>query len=250
MPKLFTYGDSFTDYLWSTWADIIAKNFSYKLEQKGVRGCGNNFIYFRLKEDIRLGLIKPLDHVMVMWSYFNRVSDIKNYNTFTAIKETHDPLKQEKNSYDSCQMIIEVEKLLLDKQIDYDFLSWLPIPKQSDRFLKQNLLKPIKPSFIEIVYKNNWMSKIDRAIKFDETKMSKFFKKHLYRLAEKKNISVIQLIRQQSVSNPKLEAIFDLHPTPLHHLEYLQIVYPNIIWNPNLIAEIHQENQQVLSKIW
>jgi len=248
LPKLLTYGCSFTDYDWSTWANILAKNFNYKLEQKGRQGCGNNFIAYRIKEDIQDKLITSADRVRIMWCYFNRISDIKGPHTFSSIPETHNPIKKEKNARDNCKIIIETEKILLDNGIDYDFLSWLPLPKNSDKFLKEKLVKTIKPPVYTVVFKDSWMSRTDRAIRIDN-ETPKLLTKRLYQFAKQKNISIIELIRNHSPHH-KLEPFYDLHPTPLHHLEYLQSIYPDLSWDPELIAEINRENQEVLSKVW
>lgn len=51
MNRLFTFGCSFTNYMWPTWADILAIEFdSYR--NWGRIGAGNHFIFYSLLECI------------------------------------------------------------------------------------------------------------------------------------------------------------------------------------------------------
>ena len=245
MPKLFAYGCSFTDYRWSTWANILAKNLDHKLVQKGRQGCGNNFIHYRIKQDIESKSIRPQDKVRIMWCYPNRISKIIDYENFEPTPETFDPKKQKQNLIQSCNQIVEIEGLLLNNNIDYDFFCWLPDIKNE----KLALYKPLKPSVYEIVFNNDWMSRLDRAIDLSGELVPKIIRKNITTKAKQKNLSFVEYIRSQPL-DARLQVILDIHPTPLQHLEYLQAIYPEMDWKSNLIDEIHRENQEVLSKVW
>jgi len=43
MSRLFTFGCSYTNYRWSTWADCLAPEFDY-FENWGQSGGGNHYI--------------------------------------------------------------------------------------------------------------------------------------------------------------------------------------------------------------
>ena len=43
MSRLFTFGCSFTNYRWSSWADCLAPEFDY-FENWGQAGGGNHYI--------------------------------------------------------------------------------------------------------------------------------------------------------------------------------------------------------------
>ena len=67
MKRLFTFGCSFTNYRWPTWADIVSQDYDY-YENWGQRGGGNKYIYFSLIECHQRNNITADDTVMIMWS--------------------------------------------------------------------------------------------------------------------------------------------------------------------------------------
>ena len=70
--KLITFGCSFTDYSWPTWADIIAFDLDCEYENWAIGGGGNQQIARRiLYRDQLLGW-QPDDMVMVQWSSITR----------------------------------------------------------------------------------------------------------------------------------------------------------------------------------
>ena len=61
MPRLITYGCSFTSWKWSTWADILAEQLDLELINRGRVAGANNFALHRLKHDIKNGLFENDD---------------------------------------------------------------------------------------------------------------------------------------------------------------------------------------------
>ena len=43
--RIFTFGCSFTDYIWPTWANIIAYDLNIPFHNYGRGGAGNQFIF-------------------------------------------------------------------------------------------------------------------------------------------------------------------------------------------------------------
>jgi hypothetical protein len=76
--RLFTFGCSFTNYNWPTWADIIGTNYKnhYNL---GHRGAGNYYIALKLYETHLNHTITKDDNVVIMLSSVNRL-DIYDEN--------------------------------------------------------------------------------------------------------------------------------------------------------------------------
>jgi len=71
MTRLFTFGCSFTNYHWPTWADILEPGYD-EYHNWARPGAGNQFIFERLVEaDITFGFT-PDDTIIVMWSSHNR----------------------------------------------------------------------------------------------------------------------------------------------------------------------------------
>jgi hypothetical protein len=64
---LFTFGCSFTEYIWPTWADILGREFEY-YENWGKAGGGNQYIFNSLIEcHLRNQLTKD-DTVIIRWT--------------------------------------------------------------------------------------------------------------------------------------------------------------------------------------
>lgn len=68
--RLFTFGCSFTNYHWPTWADILLSEIPG--ENWALSGGGNKFIFERLMECHITNQIKPNDCVIIMWTSFTR----------------------------------------------------------------------------------------------------------------------------------------------------------------------------------
>lgn len=68
--RLFTFGCSFTNYHWATWADLALD--SRDGENWGSGGAGNKFIFESLIECDIVNKISKDDTVVIMWSSFTR----------------------------------------------------------------------------------------------------------------------------------------------------------------------------------
>jgi hypothetical protein len=72
MSRLFTFGCSFTQWPWPTWADIIAYDLAIPHQNWGVSGLGNAGMHSRLLEcDLRNTFTKD-DIILVVWSSWSR----------------------------------------------------------------------------------------------------------------------------------------------------------------------------------
>lgn len=70
--RFFAFGCSYTNYLWPTWADIIARDLGIEYHNYGRAGFGNVAIECEiLRADIEHKLTKN-DLVIIMWSHWNR----------------------------------------------------------------------------------------------------------------------------------------------------------------------------------
>lgn len=71
MSRLFTFGCSYTNYRWSTWADCLAPEFDY-FENWGQSGAGNGFIFNSVMEADQRHKFGSRDTVIVCWSTYMR----------------------------------------------------------------------------------------------------------------------------------------------------------------------------------
>jgi len=71
MSRLFTFGCSYTNYRWSTWADCLAPEFD-SFENWGQGGGGNHYIFNSVMEADQRHNFGANDTVIVCWSTFLR----------------------------------------------------------------------------------------------------------------------------------------------------------------------------------
>lgn len=84
MGRLFTFGCSFTSYVWPTWADFVALNFN-EHQNWANAGAGNYYIASRLFECDSMNNFTQNDTILVMFSQFFRNDMIdKNSNWVNA----------------------------------------------------------------------------------------------------------------------------------------------------------------------
>jgi hypothetical protein len=78
--RLFTFGCSFTNYKWQTWADIIGTQFE-EFQNWGKSGAGNFFISSNVYECHSIHNITKDDVVLIMFSSIDRF-DFINQNSY------------------------------------------------------------------------------------------------------------------------------------------------------------------------
>ena len=77
--RLFTFGCSYTEFIWKTWADIIADDLQIPFQNWGSAGTGNIAITSRILEcDLKHKFTKD-DLIIVNWSSWHRI-DLVNQN--------------------------------------------------------------------------------------------------------------------------------------------------------------------------
>ena len=215
MRRLFTFGCSFTQYCWPTWANILGQEYD-KFENWGKPGAGNSFIFNSLIESIKRNTIDKDDTVIIMWTSIGRedrwVSE-RGWVTPGSIYNQDEYDKKFVTKWADPQgylirdlaFISAAQMILSATGCKWEFISLAPLYYYDDSGTKKNKLiidnklqslynkelSVIKPSVFEVVFKNNWSSR-------DKIK-------------------------------PLLP---DDHPTPIEHLMYLDAVLPNYTISP------------------
>ena len=69
--RFFSFGCSFTNYHWPTWADILGREYD-EFENWGSAGAGNHFIFYSLIEAIERKKINANDTIGIMWTSTHR----------------------------------------------------------------------------------------------------------------------------------------------------------------------------------
>ena len=196
--RLFTFGCSFTDYNWDTWANLLAENYTDHV-QHGRPGAGNQYIYFRVMQEIYLQNISPEDTVVIMWTSILRYDLYKFQNlgwttsgnvVGTYPDEVVDKIFDAVGWYKRDTALIHGVRLALDTiGCKYEFLSMMPLAEPVRALgidLKEievskeytpvdsisgsehhiydwftDTLDMVKPSVYEIVFNNDWYSRAE-----------------------------------------------------------------------------------------
>jgi len=170
MSRLFTFGCSFTNYRWSTWADCLAPEFDY-FENWGQGGAGNHYIFNSVMECDQRHNFGPDDTVVVCWSSTQRDDRYvqKKWHTLGNVFNCpiYDPtyLKEyvEERGYLIRDLaFIKAVKTLLESRsgLIWKFLSMIE-PNNTDDTrdvtkLYQNVIDSIAPSYYTILFKDAW----------------------------------------------------------------------------------------------
>jgi hypothetical protein len=91
--RIFAFGCSMTQYVWPTWADIIAQELGYVYQNWGRAGIGNVGIFNRIVECNVRNKINCDDLVLVMWSSFFR-EDRHNGKNWVSVGNIHSGQRQ------------------------------------------------------------------------------------------------------------------------------------------------------------
>lgn len=279
MKRLFTFGCSFTDYRWPTWADIAGCEFDY-YENWGQYGTGNLFILNSLTECIVKNKLTKNDTVVIMWTNVTREDRYVKNKWLTAgniFTQTTYPQEFVKKFCDvkgyfirDLSIIHATRKMLESYNINYIFTSIMPITNcdqfylldAKDNFQElfdpyQETLKIIRPSVFEIIFNFDWTSR-----PIDHNMIA--FKKFYNRLAGADwptvenflngNIENIPGQVKEELGNNEwflnirkyISKRGDVHPTPLEHLEFLKIVLPEFAITQKTVEWVHQVDQIVI----
>ena len=217
MKRLFTFGCSFTNYCWSTWADCLAPEFDY-FENWGKGGGGNHYIFNSVMEADQRHSFGPDDTVVVCWTSIDREDRyIQNRwhtpgNAYFAETVYHpDYLRShidERGFLIRDLAYIKAVKTLLENRPGtiWKFLSMVELmarPKPDDDVslhrdvmrLYSDVLDNVLPGYDKTVFLNNWPKPGD-----------------------------------------------DPHPSPAEHLAYLDVVLPGWVTKESTRVKMHEES--------
>jgi hypothetical protein len=228
--RLFTFGCSFTNYKWITWADICgfeAKEF-YNL---GSAGSGNLQAFIKLMEVDKTYHLTPDDTVMIMWTCVTREDRTINsewlnlgniYNQYVFSKDWVEKFADaEWYLKRDLALIASTIEFLKNRNIKYHMLQMVPVgeiefgPTEINNDLLKlyaDDLKDLKPSMLEITFNNNFL------------------------LPSRKYKPMVNAHK------------IDSHPTPLEHYEYLKVIFPEWKFSESTIDKI-KENQQTITML-
>lgn len=215
MSRLFTFGCSFTNYRWSTWADCLAPEFDY-FENWGQSGAGNPYIFNSVMEADQRHRFGEGDTVIVCWSSFlrdDRYIDRRWHTLGNMITcPIYNPEYLKTHVDDRGYVIrdfalIKGVKALLENRsgLTWRFLSMIDLPAgpkcetepgEPRDVIKvySDVLESILPSYQEVLYSKGWKTGDDP------------------------------------------------HPSPEEHLAYLDAVLPGWVTKTETRVKMHEES--------
>jgi hypothetical protein len=162
MRRLFTFGCSFTNYRWSTWADCLAPEFDH-FENWGQSGAGNEFIFNSVMEADQRCKFNADDTVIVCWTTPSREDRYINGrwhtlgNMFTCSIYNKDYLVNHVDSHGllikSLAYIKAVKTLLEIRNTQWKFLSMDVLDSLN---IYQDVVGSILPSYQTVLFSNGW----------------------------------------------------------------------------------------------
>lgn len=229
MNRLFTFGCSFTQYGWPTWADILGKQFDF-YQNWGLSGAGNLCISSQVGECDVKNQLGDNDTVIVMWSSVAREDRYVNNtwisagNVFTNTdlfgKDWVKKFADIRGYYVRDLALINlVDGFLQSKKVTYYFLSMqdFDMPRD-DTTVKTDLgdifhhygsmLRKIRPSVHKIIFNHDYSTR--PSMIRPRVAPPNMEEPPEFRVLKKGQV------RQ------------DNHPTPAEHLEYLETVLPEL----------------------
>lgn len=178
--RLFTFGCSFTQYCWPTWADILGREFEY-YENWGMAGGGNQYIFNSLIECHLRNNLQKNDTVIIMWTNVARLDMYLNgqwngsgniLHKFTSYKVNPSMLDNRGFLIKDLAVIYSALVLLDSIGCNYQFHAMSPIElinpnsyaetpdNDVDDVIKlyNATINKIKPSVYTTMYNNDWNS--------------------------------------------------------------------------------------------
>lgn len=179
--RVFTFGCSFTDYCWATWANIIGFELNQKYNCEfynfGKPGAGNTYISNLISQVDQVYKFTKDDLVLVCWTSITREDRWKDGRWYCGgnIYSSGDSLLSGEmtnlladNTYFLMRDLANIKLVdsLLSSKTQYHFLSvknvydreLLSLTENTNLLLRinyNNILNGIKKSFYSILWKNN-----------------------------------------------------------------------------------------------
>lgn len=265
MKRLYTFGCSFTQYFWPTWADILGREFDH-YENWGRMAGGNQYIFNSITECLVKNQLTKDDTIIVMWTGVTRedryvkekggwvnIGNIFSQKVFSPefVKEWGDI----PGYYIRDLATIHATKRMLDTYgVPYIFASMIPI-NSADQYVFDDIsnelkeyftvynesLSRIRPSVFEVIFNYDWSS---RPWMFNSSDDAETHYKNVagadwpsfkdfYNMFVSKKYKIKEGIAKE-IFDPQWNWGYhiahskrhDVHPTPAEHLEYIEKIMP------------------------
>lgn len=231
--RFFAFGCSLTNYLWPTWADIIAQDIPV-YENWGARGGGNHFIFNSIIEADSQHQFTSDDLIIVVWSSKEREDRYHNnrwiHDTNSTMENTYGKdwvikYALEKRGFLIRDLAMMRAAQILLSQSGCDWANFIIHPNIN---LNHSLIKEIFSD--EEKNHNQWIDTFNNICEgkeitplvehYDVIRTYKDVFKNINRSYQE--CFPYQYFEKRSAPNNN-----DLHPTPIEALTFLDTVFPN-----------------------
>lgn len=229
VKRLFTFGCSFTNYRWMTWADILGAHYD-EFQNWGQSGAGNQYMLNALMECDQRNRLNADDTVIICWSNVTREDryvDGRGWVTCGNVGTTGvfdkefvaNMVTERGYIIRDIAFIKAALYFLIGRQVTWKFLSLCPFSNPDpwdDRIMHHSndvytlyadVLDHMLPSYIEVLGRDFWQH--------DQHKRFTY-----------KGGGV------------------DYHPMPSEHLKYLDTVLPGWVTNQEIREEAMRNDMQ------
>lgn len=218
VKRVFAFGCSFTDYFWSTWAEIVALDLDAELYNYGRSGAGNTFIANTVAQADAVYKFNKDDLVIVSWTNvcredrWRRNGWVTPGNIFTQgeydkdyVKNWADPVGYMVRDLGQ----IHLTKGLLEKtNCNFHMFQMVELIEQIDQQGKRNVITNHHQKRLSEIYKET----------------IEFIKPSFFSVLWNDDIYNNKILKDEKFYNGNFS---DGHPTPAEHLEYLKNIFPN-----------------------
>jgi hypothetical protein len=230
--RLFTFGCSFTNYLWPTWADIVAEDIPY-YENWGRQGAGNLYIFNAIMEAHNRHTFTKDDLIIVMWSNKNREDRYVLNNWIVTpgaqLEKTYGK-QWIKKFYDERGYMIRDLALIQATQLFLDTLEsdWINMSINPFTNGDVNKIQATAPEYI--VGTADWNQVI---IQLHQGTISELFLnydvidcyKNVFLKLQPSVFNILQDPKEYRLRGRPNNG--DSHPTPAEILKYLDLIFPD-----------------------
>ena len=223
--RLLASGCSYTSYCWSTWADILGREFS-SYSQVGVGGCDNATVARSIVKHAQ-----PQDTVIILWTSFDRWSFYNDDPWPMPNKDRNNHWRhQGSSSLKSKEFIVNYYHPVERFQTTMDYIQLVDLHSKSVGYSAYHFTAfPLLRAEGESM-NNPLLSEIYERVQINNN--------HLLDIS-------LEIFRQENypLRTDNRYTKGDLHPTPLCHWDYVE----NII-APKLGVELDQNNKSRIVK--
>jgi len=235
--RLFTFGCSFTQWEWPTWADVIHRDNFTGFHNLGRTGAGNVYIFTQLMEAIQKKKITSDDTVMIMWSSVCREDRFLNGKWVCP-----------GNIFTSKMFTLEFMKNYFD--IDGFYQRDIPLIHATQMILDSIGCKHHIMSMVDVVNHDQYETHDNS----QEPHVKDLFE--TYHSSLERILPSVHNVIFNYDYNSRLIAGYDTregiricHPTPSEHLEYIEKVLPEYEISDQTRQWVELQNTDIIKSL-